>query len=345
MGSKSLGTCIRSRNFKDSKDSVVPYQHHPHSEIWPDCLWMCLPAWWAVGLLFGCILQLAPRRRQCVLSNWGGVLEIQWPFLMWAAWGKGVWSEVLKSSSSGVQPVFHLDPCSSPAYNPEPDPGPVAQPGVLWRPCAHNSGCAAAAAHHWGHSHHLEAAPGPHCSSLQGRWPHVPTVSTLSEGSLCALRSKHPLLDQEWQELLKPQVSSLIQAQCFTYTISVVTEHSAWVEWESSDTYGLESPSQTSVVCQGYTDFARRSLLCLSSNWWASLWTSTCWCRWTLGPGSYLASGWWLVSAFLGKWVTELKCLPPTSPRNCVRHGNRRANGVFKWGEHLFFLLIISFPY
>ena len=45
MGSKSLGTCIRSRNFKDSKDSVVPYQHHPHSEIWPDCLWMCLPAW------------------------------------------------------------------------------------------------------------------------------------------------------------------------------------------------------------------------------------------------------------------------------------------------------------
>ena len=249
MGSKSLGTCIRSRNFKDSKDSVVPSQHHPHSEIWPDCLRMCLPAWWAVGLLFGCIQQLAPWRRQCVLSNWGEVLEIQWPFLMWAAWGKGVWSEVLKSSSSGVQPVLHLDPCSSPADNPEPDPGPVAQPGVLWRPRAHSSDCAAAAAHHWGHGHHLEAAPGPHCSSLQGRWPHVPTVSTLSEGGLRALRSKHPLL--EWQELLKPQVSSLIHAQCFTYTISVVTEHSAWVEWESSDTCGLESPSQTSVVCPG----------------------------------------------------------------------------------------------
>ncbi|XP_043756029.1 cationic amino acid transporter 3-like isoform X7 [Cervus elaphus] len=61
-----------------------------------------------------------------------------------------------------------LDPCSSPADHPKPDPGPVAQPGVLWRPRAHNSGCAAAAAHHWGHSHHLEAAPGPLSSSIQG---------------------------------------------------------------------------------------------------------------------------------------------------------------------------------
>ena len=71
----------------------------------------------------------------------------------------------------GVQPVLlHLDPRSSPADHPEPDPGPVAQPGILWRPRAHNSGCAAAAAaHHWGHSHHLEAAPESHCSSLQGR--------------------------------------------------------------------------------------------------------------------------------------------------------------------------------
>ena len=69
-----------------------------------------------------------------------------------------------------VQPVLlHLDPCSSPADHPEPGPGPVAQPGVLWRPRAYNSGCAAAAAHHWGHGHHLEAAPGPQSSSLQGR--------------------------------------------------------------------------------------------------------------------------------------------------------------------------------
>ena len=65
--------------------------------------------------------------------------------------------------------LLHLDPCSSPADHPEPDPGPVAQPGVLWRPRAHNSGCAAADDDHWGHSHHLEAAPEPHCSSLQGR--------------------------------------------------------------------------------------------------------------------------------------------------------------------------------
>ena len=69
-----------------------------------------------------------------------------------------------------VQPVLLLlDPCSSLAEHPEPGPGPVAQTCVLWRPRAHNSGCAAAAAHHWGHSHHLEAAPKPHISYIQGR--------------------------------------------------------------------------------------------------------------------------------------------------------------------------------
>ena len=69
-----------------------------------------------------------------------------------------------------VQPVLlHLDPCSSPADHPEPGPGPVAQPGVLWRPRAHNSGCAAAASHHWGHGHHLEAAPEPLSCLLQGK--------------------------------------------------------------------------------------------------------------------------------------------------------------------------------
>ena len=81
-----------------------------------------------------------------------------------------------------VQPVLlHLDPCSSPAGHPEPGPGPVAQPGVLWRPQAHTSGCAVAAAHHWGHGHHLEAAPEPLSCLLQGKRPYVPRVSTLSE--------------------------------------------------------------------------------------------------------------------------------------------------------------------
>ena len=69
-----------------------------------------------------------------------------------------------------VQPVLLLlDLCSSPAGHPEPGPGPVAQPGVLWRPRAPNSGCAAAAAHHRCHGHHLEAAPEPLSSSVQGR--------------------------------------------------------------------------------------------------------------------------------------------------------------------------------
>ena len=83
-----------------------------------------------------------------------------------------------------VQPVLLLDPCSSPAEHPEPGPGPVAQTCVLWRPRAHNSGCAAAAAHHWGDGYHLEAAPGPQSSYIQGRWPYVSKVSTLSEWSL-----------------------------------------------------------------------------------------------------------------------------------------------------------------
>ena len=67
-----------------------------------------------------------------------------------------------------VQPVLlHLDPCSSPADGPEPDPGPVDQPCILWTLSVHDSGCAAAA-HHWGHGHHLQAAPEPLSSSLQG---------------------------------------------------------------------------------------------------------------------------------------------------------------------------------
>ena len=68
-----------------------------------------------------------------------------------------------------VQPVLPLlDPCSSLAEHPEPGPGPVAQTCVLWRPRAHNSGCATAAAHHWGDGHHLEAAPEPQTSYVQG---------------------------------------------------------------------------------------------------------------------------------------------------------------------------------
>ena len=68
-----------------------------------------------------------------------------------------------------VQPVLLLlDPCSSSADHPGPDPGSVAQTCVLWRPRAHNSGCAAAA-HHWDHGHHLEAAPEPKSSYVQDK--------------------------------------------------------------------------------------------------------------------------------------------------------------------------------
>nr|XP_042088346.1 cationic amino acid transporter 3-like isoform X4 [Ovis aries] len=75
---------------------------------------------------------------------------------------------------------------SSPADNPEPEPGPVAQPGVLWRPQAPNSGCAAAAAHHWGHSHHLEAAPEPLSSSIQDVWAVSRDELTLPTGPCSA---------------------------------------------------------------------------------------------------------------------------------------------------------------
>ena len=91
--------------------------------------------------------------------------------MMWEVLGRSVTQglDIFGFWSRTYSVLLHLDPCSSPADHPEPDPGPVAQPGVLWRPRAHNSGCAAAAAHHWGHSHHLEAAPEPQSSYVQGK--------------------------------------------------------------------------------------------------------------------------------------------------------------------------------
>ena len=122
-----------------------------------------------MGFLFGCILKLTGEGGILCLCqlrrNLGNVIAI--PDV--GSLGRGV-AQGPDIFVFWVQPVLlHLDPCSSPADHPEPDPGPLAQPGVLWRPHAHNSGCAAAAAHHWGHGHHLEAAPKPLFSSLQGR--------------------------------------------------------------------------------------------------------------------------------------------------------------------------------
>ena len=75
----------------------------------------------------------------------GGVLKIRWPFLILVVSGRDV-TRGPHIFVFWVQPVLLLlDLCSSSADHPEPDPGPVAQPGVLWRPRAHNSGCAAAA--------------------------------------------------------------------------------------------------------------------------------------------------------------------------------------------------------
>jgi len=91
--------------------------------------------------------------------------------MMWEVLGRSVTQglDIFGFWSRTCSVLLHLDPCSSPADHPEPDSVPVAQPGVLWRPRAHHSGCAAAAAHHWGLGHHLEAAPEPQTSSLQGR--------------------------------------------------------------------------------------------------------------------------------------------------------------------------------
>ena len=96
-------------------------------------------------------------------------MKIRWPFLILVVSGRDV-TRGPHIFVFWVQPVLLLlDLCSSSADHPEPDPGPVAQPGVLWRPRAYNSGCAAATAHHWGHGHHPEAAPGPLSSSIQGK--------------------------------------------------------------------------------------------------------------------------------------------------------------------------------
>ena len=113
-------------------------------------------------------------------------------------------------------------------------------------------------------------------------------------------RSKHTCRTREEEKLLKPVNTSLIHTQCFIYPTSVGTEGRAWTEWKSSHPHDVRSPSQTSGCVQGWTDSAHRSLLCLSSHWWASFWTFTWWCRWPLGPGPSLASGMWLVSDFLG---------------------------------------------
>ena len=221
----------------------------------------------------------------------------------WYWWFQGrVWPEVLMSLSSGDQPVLlHLDPCSSPADHPEPDPGPPAQPGVLWRPRAHSSGCAAAAAHHWGHGHHLEAAPGPLSSSIQGKWTYVSKVSTLSERSLCPVMANIVYRTGNeasyWNQWTLPW-----------FTLRDLHTKSQWALNEQPEedrslppTWGRVSLSFRHLGCvQWWTDSAHRSLLCLSSHWSASSWMFTWWCRQPLGPGPCLASGMPLVSRFLG---------------------------------------------
>lgn len=115
-------------------------------EQWGFCLWRE-----RVGV---CLWQLRRKLRESVALLDGAVL----------GWG------VLTYLASGVGPVvLQLDPCSSPADDPGPNTGPMAQPPAVWRPGVYHRGCAAAAAHYWAHFHHLETAPERHSSSLQGR--------------------------------------------------------------------------------------------------------------------------------------------------------------------------------
>ena len=66
--------------------------------------------------------------------------------------------------------------------------------------------------------------------------------------------------------------------QYFTYTVWVGTEYTVW-RLVFLPTLGRDSHSGIWGVFRDELTLPHRSLLCLSSHWWASLWTFTWWCR------------------------------------------------------------------
>ena len=133
--------------------------------------------------------------------------------------------------------------------------------------------------------------------------------------------------------------SSLVHTQCFTNPLSVDSERSAWVGL-SSCPLGSGLPIRRLGCVQGWTDSAHRSLLCLSSHWWASSWTFTLWWGWPLGPGPYLASGWWLVSDFPGQRGFLRDWTQSSSYCLCPELSDTRTGGllgIFKVGWALSF--------
>ena len=246
--SKSFRTCTWSKNLKDSEDSVVPYQHHPHSEIWPDCLWMYLPAWWAVEFLFGHILRVTGGGGSVRLVSWG-VLEIQWPFGRWAAWGW--WDDprswrlwLLESSlfsSTLTLAVLLLTILSvilaqwpSQVFSGDPGLTTVAVlllllitgvTVIIWR---------------------QPKDPAPEYFKV-GDFMCLNCSPWMNE--VCRLWSLNILCWPKQYKLLKQTDHSLTHTQCFTYTISIGTECTAWKGLESSHPCRVGFPFQTSRVC------------------------------------------------------------------------------------------------
>ena len=81
------------------------------------------------------------------------------------------------------------------------------------------------------------------------RWPYVAKVSTLSEWSLCALRSKHPLLDQEKRGVA--ETNGLFPDPHSGLCIHSLSKH--WMQslrrTGVSHPRGVGSPFQTSELC------------------------------------------------------------------------------------------------
>ena len=136
----------------------------------------------------------------------------------------------------------------------------------------------------------------------------------LSEWSLPALRSKHPLLDMRRWEIAEanrpfPDPHSVLHTPSFS-------RH--WTHGFKSagvflPTCGSGLPFRHLGCVQGWPDSAHRSLLCLSSRWSASSWTFPWWCRWPLEPGSNSVSGMPLVSGFLGLKDLSMDWSPSSS--------------------------------
>ena len=152
---------------------------------------------------------------------------------------------------------------------------------------------------------------------------------------------------REEEKLLKPVVPSWFHTECFTYTISAGTQHTAWRGLEFSHPHGVGSPFQTSGLCPGMNWLCPQvpalpvlPLVSIFVNIYLMM---------QITSGAWVQFGIWNA---IGKWLSRIKrCdwtqyssyyLVPKSLSDTVLGG---LLGICKWWEHLLSLLTVSFPY